>query len=109
MNINTYKLKNDVSIGDLLDEDFSYSVNIKYLTKAIKLKSNITLLITVNIEDFTLRADILNDDEGYFYMPFYNQVAQSNEDYELLYQVINGYDREMSNINCIELNRELVA
>ena len=72
MKINQYKLKDNVTINDLLEDGFRYSVDMKFLSKSIYLKSPVSIWIKVSLTNLKATIEVLDDDWLQYYIPFYD-------------------------------------
>lgn len=104
MIINSYKLKNNISINDLLKEGFDYSCDRKYLTKTTTLNNSIILWIRIALKDFTTKIEVLDDEFCQYYIPFYEYQNKEIKSFKSLNKVIDKYNSEMNKLKCFELN-----
>lgn len=104
MNINKYKLKKGININYLINDGFKYSVDYKYVSKYITLKSSIKLWLKVRLSDFSLKIEILDIDYGQPYIPFYNYIENKDiEPFPFLKDVIEKYIYEIHSIKYLEI------
>ena len=109
MKVKSYKIKEDTTIQSILDNGFKYSLDKKYLTKYIILKSDITLYIKIPLENILLfddinNIDVLDDDFCQPYTPFYNNYDKDiSVGNKFLIDVIKRYNEEMNKITFLEI------
>lgn len=107
MKVKSYKIKDDITIQNILDNGFEYSLDKKYLTKYIILKSDITLYIKIPLEnilsfDDIKNIDVLDEEFLQVYHPFYHRNKEDVTDHKFLIDVIARYNEEMDKINIFE-------
>ena len=101
MAIKKFKLKENVSINELLEDGFSYSCNCKFLSKTILLNQSIIAWLKVSLKDYNLSIDVIDDEYCQCYTPFYEYQKGNNEVFDFLEKVINRYNYELSKSNVI--------
>lgn len=99
--IKQFKLKENVTINELIKDGFSYSCDCKYLSKIIPLKQTILAWIKVSLKDYNLSIDVIDDEYCQCYTPFYEYQKGNNEVFDFLEKVINRYNYELSKSNVI--------
>lgn len=107
MKINKYKLRENIAINDILNNEFKYSLDRKYLTKIKTLCNNISLIISVPLFDiysfdFYKDIDVIDDDFCQPYMPFYDNYNKDVLDRKFLMKLIKIYNEEMDQITIFE-------
>ena len=101
MTIKNFKLKENISINELLEDGFSYSCDCKYLSKTLPLKESIIVWLKVYLLDYTLKIEVLDDDYGQYYTPFYNYQSGKRKTFDFLEKVIDKYNYEINKLNSI--------
>ena len=101
MAIKKFKLKENVSINELLEDGFSYSCDCKYLSKIIPLKQTILAWIKVSLKDYNLSIDVIDDEYCQYYTPFYEYQSGRSKTFDYLEKVIDRYNYEISKLNSI--------
>lgn len=107
MKVKSYKIKEDTTIQNILDNGFEYSLDKKYLTKYIILKSDIALYIKIPLANILLfddidNIDVLDEEFLQIYHPFYARQKEDISDHKFLIDVITRYNEEMDKINIFE-------
>ena len=107
MKVKSYKIKEDTTIQKILDNGFKYSLDIKYLTKYIILKSDVALYIKIPLANVLLfddikNVDVLDEEFLQTYYPFYDRYEEDVTDHKFLIDVIAKYNEEMDKINIFE-------
>lgn len=102
MIIKDYKLKEKITIDSLIRDGFNYSVDCQYLSKVLTLKGSIVLWIKVYLKDFSLIIDVLDDDFGQYYTPFYDYKTNGDKVFKYLEEVVKRYNYEMDNMKSFE-------
>lgn len=105
MVINKYKFKDGTSVNDLIADGFSYSLDTKYLTKFITLKSSIVLYLKIRLIDFELLIDVLDDDYCQPYCPFYDYMDGEIDIFPFLEKIIKTYNVEMDKLKSFEVEK----
>lgn len=106
MKINKYKLKDNITIAELISDDFSYSYDHRYLTKIIDLRDSINIWIKVSLPDFTLSIEVLDEDFGQYYIPFYRYLeGEKLVANPFLVSIITSYNLNMSKL--VSLTEEI--
>lgn len=93
--IKQFKLKENITIDELIKDGFSYSYDCKYLSKIIPLEQTVLAWIKVSLKDYSLSIDVIDDDYCQCYTPFYEYQEG------FLAKVINRYNYELSKSNVI--------
>lgn len=101
MAIKKFKLKENISINELLEDGFSYSCDCKYLSKILPLKQSIIVWLKVYLLDYTLKIEVLDDDFGQYYTPFYEYQSGENKTFDYLEKVIDRYNYKINKLNSI--------
>ena len=99
--IKQFKLKENITIDELIKDGFSYSCDYKYLSKTIPLEQTILAWIKVSLKDYSLSIDVIDDDYCQYYTPFYEYQEGNNKVFDFLAKVINRYNYELSKSNVI--------
>lgn len=107
MKVKSYKIKEDATIQNILDNGFEYSLDKKYLTKYIILKSDVVLYIKIPLVNILLfddvkDIDVLDEEFLQIYYPFYDRHKEDITDHKFLIDVITRYNKEMDKINIFE-------
>lgn len=109
MRIKSYKIKENTTIQKILDNGFKYSINTKYLTKYIHLKSSIGLYVRIPLENIfsfndLSNVDVLDDNFCQIYTPFFNSYDKDIDvGNKFLISVIERYNQEMDKITFLEV------
>ena len=101
LTIKQFKLKENITIDELIKDDFSYSCDYKYLSKIIPLEQTILAWIKVSLKDYNLSIEVLDDDFCQYYTPFYDYQDGNIKMFDFLKKVINRYNNELSKLNSI--------
>lgn len=101
MAIKKFKLKENISINELLEDGFSYGCNCKFLSKTILLNQSIIAWLKVSLKNYKLDIEVLDDDFCQYYAPFYDYQDGNIKMFDFLKKVINGYNNELSKLNSI--------
>ena len=101
MAIKKFKLKENISINELLEDGFSYSCDCKFLSKTILLNQSIIAWLKVSLKNYKLDIEVLDDDFCQYYTPFYDYQDGNIKMFDFLKKVINGYNNELSKLNSI--------
>lgn len=101
MAIKKFKLKENVSINELLEDGFSYSCDCKFLSRTILLNQSIIAWLIVSLKDYNLSIDVIDDEYCQYYTPFYNYQDGNIKMFDFLKKVINRYNNELSKLNSI--------
>ena len=101
MAIKKFKLKENISINELLEDGFSYGCDCKFLSKTILLNQSIIAWLKVSLKNYKLDIEVLDDDFCQYYTPFYEYQEGSNKIFNFLAKVINIYNSELSKSNVI--------
>lgn len=101
MDIKKFKLKENISINELLKDGFSYSCDSKYLSKVVPLKQNIIVWLKVSLLNYTLEIEVIDDDFGQYYTPFYKYQDKECKMFNFLKKIIDKYNYEMSRLNSL--------
>ena len=99
LTIKQFKLKENITIDELIKDGFSYSCDCKYLSKIIPLEQTILAWIKVSLKDYSLSIDVIDDDYCQYYTPFYEYQEGNNKVFDFLAKVINRYNYELSKSN----------
>lgn len=107
MKVKSYKIKEDTTIQNILDNGFEYSLDKKYLTKYIILKSDVALYIKIPLVNILLfddinNIDVLDEEFLQIYHPFYARQKEDISDHKFLIDVIARYNEEMDKIKIFE-------
>ena len=101
MAIKKFKLKENVSINELLEDGFSYSCDCKFLSKTILLNQSIIAWLKVSLKKYKLDIEVLDDDFCQYYTPFYEYQSGRSKTFDHLEKVIDRYNYEISKLNSI--------
>ena len=99
--IKQFKLKENITIDELIKDGFSYSWDCQNLSKIIPLEQTILAWIKVSLKDYSLSIDVIDDDYCQCYTPFYEYQEGNNKIFNFLAKVINIYNSELSKSNVI--------
>ena len=101
MAIKKFKLKENISINELLEDGFSYGCDCKFLSKTILLNQSIIAWLKVSLKNYKLDIEVLDDDFCQYYTPFYDYQDGNIKMFDFLKKVINRYNNELSKLNSI--------
>lgn len=99
--IKQFKLKENVTINELIKDGFSYSCDCKFLSKTILLNQSIIAWLKVSLKKYKLDIEVLDDDFCQYYTPFYDYQDGNIKMFDFLKKVINRYNNELSKLNSI--------
>lgn len=106
MKINQYKLKDNVNISDLLEDGFTYSINMRFLSKEIYLKNSVIIWIKVSLTNLKAEIEVIDDNWLQYYTPFYDYQEGNIKGFKFLNQIIDKYNEEMSKLKCFEMEEK---
>ena len=101
LTIKQFKLKENITIDELIKDGFFFFFYCKYLSKIIPLDQTILAWIKVSLKDYSLSIDVIDDDYCQYYTPFYEYQEGNNKVFDFLAKVINRYNYELSKSNVI--------